>query len=84
MTTINDDLNAIDVGLSQVFKNITMFPLFRQDAMKSNYLTLDEALEAGTARVTEVSEGGNVPEGGVRGKRTGQHNPIIGRSQAAS
>ena len=25
-----------------------------------------------------------VDEGGVRGKRTGQHNPIIGRSQAAS
>jgi hypothetical protein len=62
LTTINDALNAIDVGLSQVFKNITMFPLLRQDAKESNYLTLDEALEAGTARVTEVSEGGNVPE----------------------
>ena len=62
MTIINDELNAIDVGLSQVFKNITMFPILRQDAISSNYLTLDEALDAGIARVTEVSEGGNVPE----------------------
>lgn len=62
LTIINDNLNAIDVGLSQVYKNITMFPLHRQDATVSNYLTLDEALEAGTASVTEVSEGGDVPE----------------------
>ena len=62
MTAINTELDTIELGLSQVFKNITMFPLFRQDATVSNYLTLDEALEAGTARVTEVSEGGNVPE----------------------
>ena len=62
MTIINDELNAIDVGLSQVFKNITMFPLLRQDAISSNYLTLDAALDAGTAHVTEVSEGGDVPE----------------------
>lgn len=62
MTMVNDELNAVEVGLSQAFKNITMFPLLRQDALESNYLTLDEALEAGTARVTEVSEGGTVPE----------------------
>ena len=62
MTAINTELDTIELGLSQVFKNITMFPLFRQDATVSNYLTLDEAIEAGTARVTEVSEGGNVPE----------------------
>ena len=62
MTTINDELSTIDVGLSQVFKNITMFPLIHQDATESDYLTLDEALEAGTARITEISEGGTVPE----------------------
>ena len=62
LTTINAELNTIELGLSQVFKNITMFPLLRQDAKESNYLTLDEALDAGTARVTEVSEGGDVPE----------------------
>ena len=59
---INDELNTIEVGLSQAFKNITMFPLLHQGVMGGNYLTLDEALEAGTARVTEVSEGGTVPE----------------------
>jgi hypothetical protein len=62
LTIINDELNSIEVGLSQAFKNITMFPLLRQNAIESNYLTLDEALEVGTARVTEVSEGGDVPE----------------------
>ena len=62
LTTINDELNTIEVGLSQAFKNITMFPLLRQGAAESDYLTLDEALEAGTACVTEVSEGGTVPE----------------------
>ena len=62
MTTINDELYTIEVGLSQAFKNITMFPLLHQGAAESDYLTLDEALKAGTARVTEVSEGGTVPE----------------------
>ena len=62
MATFNDELNTIEVGLSQAFKNITMFPLLCQGAAESDYLTLDEALEAGTARVTEVSEGGTVPE----------------------
>ena len=34
---------------------------------------------------TMVRRCGNTPlKGGVRGKRTGQHNPIIDRSQAAS
>ena len=62
MKMIHDELKTAEIGLSQAFKNITMFPLLRQDAAESNYLTLDEALDAGTARVTEVSEGGSVPE----------------------
>jgi len=36
LTTINDELNTIEVGLSQAFKNITMFPLLRQGAAESD------------------------------------------------
>lgn len=50
------------LGTPVQFENLTMHPLLAEDGGDPDYLTLDEALDSGTARVTEVSEAGSVPE----------------------
>ncbi len=59
ITTILDEL---EFGSPASFRNLSVFPLIRRNNADADYLTLDEALAAGTARVTEVSPGGSVPE----------------------
>lgn len=42
--------------------NLTIFPLFAEDAVEpARYVTVGHALRSGSARITEVSEGGSVP-----------------------
>jgi hypothetical protein len=48
------------------FANLTMLPLLHRGEQVATYLTLDEAVATGRFRVTEVSEGGHVPELRVR------------------
>lgn len=60
--TIRDTLAGVQLGAPAVFQNLTVFPLLGPDTHAADYLTLDEALAAKSARVTEVSEGGSVPE----------------------
>lgn len=55
-------LEQLTLGEPQVFQNLAVFPLVSIAEAEPGYLTLDEALKAGGARVTEVSEGGRVPE----------------------
>ena len=62
MTTIAHTLAGLDLGPPQTFKNLAVFPLFGRDDAPPDYLTLDEALDAGAARISEVSESGSVPE----------------------
>jgi hypothetical protein len=44
------------------FRNLTIWPLVEEKAVQPDYLTLDEALAQKRAKITEVSEGGHVPE----------------------
>lgn len=44
------------------FRNLTIFPLIEENGSQPDYLTLDEALAQNCAKITEVSEGGSVPE----------------------
>ncbi len=62
MNSISQRLDRISVGESQQFKNLTMFPLLDNDPHEAHYLLLEEVLESGAARVTEVVESGSVPE----------------------
>ncbi len=48
--------------IPRLTKNITVFPLFSDNNHGPEYLTLKEAIESGSFLVTEVSEGGTVPE----------------------
>ncbi|MBP1623778.1 MAG: hypothetical protein H6Q07_1798 [Acidobacteria bacterium] len=62
MKNIIDATAGVRIGQPMVHSNLTVFPLFGSLPSAADYLTLDEALEQKCAAVTEVSEGGSVPE----------------------
>lgn len=62
MSAIAAALSPVQIGEPQAHANLTLFPLLGDNVAEAGYLLLDEALEAGCARVTEVSESGSVPE----------------------
>ena len=62
MAPIRDTVCRLDIGSPVAFENLTMFPLLGEDTGSGDYLTLDEALARKVVRITEVSEGGSVPE----------------------
>jgi hypothetical protein len=62
MHTIETTLSQLTLGAAQAFGNITLFPLIARHAGTPDYLVLDEALEGKLGSVTEISEGGHVPE----------------------
>jgi hypothetical protein len=59
---LNQYLDQIKIGGKQVYKNLALFPLLSGQAVSLDYLTMDEALNEGLMEVTEVSEGGHVPD----------------------
>jgi hypothetical protein len=60
--TLKTYLEALAVGPVQSHLNLTVFPLLSDEVSTLDYLTLDEALSRRLVTVTEVSEGGSVPE----------------------
>ncbi len=62
MQVLNELLDSIKIGPSQVFQDVEVFPLFGNRNESSSLLELDEALAKGLVEVTEVSDGGSVPQ----------------------
>jgi hypothetical protein len=62
MDLVRDSLATVRLGAPLVHRNLAVFPLVSQRDQAPGYLLLDEALEKKLARVTEVSDGGSVPE----------------------
>ena len=62
MSAISTTLEKLSVGQTTAHNNMAWFPLLDAASPAADYLTLDEALNQGSARVTEVDEGGSVPE----------------------
>lgn len=62
MSAIADRLSRVVVGNPVQFHNLTLFPLLADGLAQPGYRLLEAALADGSARVTEVSEGGSVPE----------------------
>lgn len=63
MQVLDELLNSITVGEPQVFEEVQVFPLFsNQKESAAPFLQLDEALAEGLAEITEVSDGGSVPQ----------------------
>jgi hypothetical protein len=59
-------LNGAAIGQPQTHANMAVYPLRVKNGHKRNYQTLDEAMQARTIEVLEVSEGGSVPNLKVR------------------
>lgn len=62
MNAITQTLEALQTAPAQHYHNLTVFPLLSSAPLAQGYLTLDEALERGAARITELTHGGSVPE----------------------
>lgn len=62
MNEIEQALAGLALGAPQVHRNLALFSLLGADEAQPDYVLLEEALARGLARVTEVSEGGRVPE----------------------
>ena len=62
MSAVKQALSELRLAEPVSHEGLTVHPLIRASLLGKDYLTLDEALAQNTARVTEVSEGGSVPE----------------------
>ena len=62
MEIIQKTLRAVRLGEPQTVHHLTLFPLIGDVRRERDYLTLEEAIEARVAKITEISEGGSVPE----------------------
>jgi hypothetical protein len=64
MQAIAREFESIKVGAPTSFGGLTLFPLLRNGPTPAQpgYMLLEEAVVHGVARVTELSEGGSVPE----------------------
>ena len=62
MQRIIDAVAGVRIGESANYRNLSVFPLFGAGIKAADYLTLDEALQKKCSEITEVSEGGSVPE----------------------
>ena len=61
MNAVAQALSGLRVGDLVTHEGLTVHPLIRESLLSKDYLTLDEALAQNLARVSEVSEGGSVP-----------------------
>jgi hypothetical protein len=62
MTMLKEVTPRVRVGPGIERHNLTVFPLFAEDAVNpAQYVPVGSALRAGSAKITEVSEGGSVP-----------------------
>jgi hypothetical protein len=62
MDPIKDFLEIIKLAKAQAHRNLVLFPLLAPESGDPDYLTLEEALKVEAVVITEVSEGGQVPE----------------------
>ncbi len=62
MDPIKDFLEIVKLAKAQIHRNLVLFPLMAPESGEPDYLTLEEALREKAVVITEVSEGGHVPE----------------------
>jgi hypothetical protein len=62
MISLRKHLSELNLGERTVLENLTMFGLEGTSDTTMDYLTLGEAIKLGVARVSEISDGGSVPE----------------------
>ncbi len=55
-------LGNLHIGSKQTHKNLSLYPIICPQAVAVDYLLLDEALAGNVIEITEVNQGGSVPE----------------------
>ncbi len=83
---LQDALTKVTPGPLIGFGGLTIAPLLRFDAADPDWLTLDEAIAAGSLTVTEVSQAGSVPtlrvvNGGERAVLLLDSEELVGAKQ---
>jgi len=62
MPKLKEVTPGVRIGAPVERQNLSIFPLFAEDVVHTpRYATVGNALRAGSAKITEVSEGGSVP-----------------------
>jgi ADP-ribosyl-[dinitrogen reductase] hydrolase len=59
---LRETLAQHGIGPRQHFRNLSVYPLITTSEGSTKYSLLDEAINQGSARVTEITEDGHVPE----------------------
>ena len=59
---IQGRIEEVSLGEPTVYGQMAMFPLLDKEESAIDYLTLDESIANGYAYVTEIDEGGSIPE----------------------
>ncbi len=62
MQNLSEELKKIRVAPAMAFGGLTVFPLLKKEAVTCDYVTLAEAFKLDGVNITEVSQGGSVPE----------------------
>jgi len=68
-------LDSLKLGAPQTYLNLAVFPIVCPEETGPEYLTLGEAFDAGALQVTELTEGGSVPE--IRVKNNAELSVLI-------
>jgi len=62
MESVRKYLSKLELGKVTVYRNLTMFAVEGTLDEGLDYLTLTDAIKLGVAQVSEISDGGSVPE----------------------
>ena len=62
VSLIQGRIEEVSLGEPTVYGQMAMFPLLDKEESTIDYLTLDESIANGYAYVTEIDEGGSIPE----------------------
>lgn len=62
VSVLDGFISSLRLGDAEKYENLTIFPLYSEISRENGYKTLDEAVTTEKFKVTEVSEGGSVPE----------------------
>ena len=59
---VKGNIEGIKFGELQVHGHVAVMPIINTNGLGPDYLTLKEAMEGRFLRVTEITDGGSVPE----------------------
>jgi hypothetical protein len=60
--TVEEFMASLTIGEPGIYNKLTVFPLFSGMAVEDGYMLLDDALKTDKVHITELSEGGSVPD----------------------